>query len=68
MPSDPRTSPLKRDDRFGRQVADAALWETAQNHRAARTVASRAVDAQDCQSLLDMLGLSASEGRDCGPT
>jgi hypothetical protein len=59
-------SPLKPDDRFGRQLADTALWQTAQNHRAARTVASRAVDAQDCQALLDMLGLSAGERKPPG--
>ena len=57
------TLPLKPDDRFGRQAAERTLWQTAQNHRATRTVASRAVDAQDCQSLLDMLGLSATEGK-----
>ena len=60
-------SPLKRDDSFGRQAADTRLWQTTQNHRAALTVASRAADAQDCQSLLEMLGLSAAEGKSPAP-
>jgi hypothetical protein len=55
-------SPSTRDERFGRQAADTRLWQTAQNHRAALTVAGHAADAEDCRSLLDMLGLSAAEG------
>jgi hypothetical protein len=35
-----------------------------QRHRAARTVASQARDAQDLAELLDMLGLTAAEGRE----
>ncbi|TDV44101.1 hypothetical protein [Actinophytocola oryzae] len=34
-----------------------------QRHRAARTVACQAHDAEDLALLLDMLGLTASEGR-----
>ena len=34
-----------------------------QRHRAARTVASQAHDAKDLAELLDMLGLTAAEGR-----
>ena len=60
-------SPMRREDSFGRQAADTRLWQTAQNHRAALTVAGHAADAQDCRSLLDMLGLSATEGTPPAP-
>ena len=35
-----------------------------QRHRAARTVAGQARDAHDLAELLDMLGLTAAEGRE----
>lgn len=35
-----------------------------ERHKAARFVASEAYNAHDCADLLDMLGLSASEGLD----
>jgi hypothetical protein len=36
---------------------------TAQNGKAARTVAGHSSDALDCAELLAMLGLEAEEGR-----
>ncbi|GGN02400.1 hypothetical protein GCM10011609_46580 [Lentzea pudingi] len=36
---------------------------TIQNSKAARTVACHATDALDCADLLEMLGLSATEGK-----
>lgn len=51
------------------QVDDAALTagshrgnDASERARAVRAVASLSVDAGDCVSLLDQLGLSASEG------
>lgn len=45
------------DDRITR---NSPAW---QRHRAARTVAHHATDAADLTELLDMLGLTALEGR-----
>jgi hypothetical protein len=45
------------DDRITR---NSPAW---QRHRAARTVAHHATDAGDLAELLDMLGLTAIEGR-----
>jgi hypothetical protein len=53
--------------KFRPQPADTTLWHSVQNRRAARTVAGRAVDAQDCQSLLEMLGLAAADGKPQDP-
>lgn len=45
-------------------MTDSTRIPTAwQRHRAARLVAHHARDAQDLVELLDMLGLSAEEGR-----
>ena len=53
----------RRASRFHPQPEETARWQSAQNHRAARTVAGRAADALDCQSLLEMLGLAAADGK-----
>jgi hypothetical protein len=42
------------------QYHQSPLW---QRHRAARTLAHHATDATDLAQLLDMLGVSAIEGR-----
>jgi hypothetical protein len=53
--------------RFRPQPEETTRWHSVQNRRAARTVAGRAVDAQDCQSLLEMLGLAAADGKPQSP-
>jgi len=52
MPSEPH---LDQELRLSRARARIA----AQNGRAARTVAARARDVEDCRLLLEMLGLDA---------
>ena len=48
--------------------AETARRENAlSNSKAARTVAGRAVDAQDCRLLLEMLGLDAGAPQAHGP-
>jgi len=42
---------------FGDRAENARRETALNNGRAARTVAGRAVDAQDCRLLLEMLGL-----------
>lgn len=44
-----------------------AVATDAERHRAARYVASRARDAQDCARLLDELGLTPDDGLDPAP-
>jgi hypothetical protein len=42
---------------FGERAENARRENALNNDRAARTVAGRAADAQDCRLLLEMLGL-----------
>lgn len=46
-------------DLYGRSVLPG--WTVEQRAKAVRAVASRAVDANECRRLLDMLGLDAQE-------
>jgi hypothetical protein len=48
---------------FGERAENARRENVLHNGRAARTVAGRAVDAQDCRLLLEMLGLDADAAR-----
>lgn len=45
----------------GVMTGDVSPW---QRHKAARTVAGRARDAEDLAELLEMLGLNAADGRE----
>lgn len=46
---------------------EAAAYDREQRHRAARNLAGTfAIDADDCAMLLEMLGLTAGEGKRCG--
>ena len=45
---------------FGERAENARRENAINNGRAARPVAGRAVDAQDCRLLLEMLGLHAT--------
>ena len=58
-------TPLAEPDTGTFAEAKAAEKEhsTIQNSKAARTVACHATDALDCADLLEMLGLTASEGK-----
>lgn len=54
------------------EFAESRAAEKAETERrcalAARAVASHSTDADDCVSLLSMLGLDAAAGKDLGPT
>jgi hypothetical protein len=50
--------------RFAAAHAAAAAESELQHQRAARVVASRAVDAADCAEMLAMLGLDGRAERD----
>jgi hypothetical protein len=53
---------------FGERAENARRENALHHGRAARTVAGRAMDAQDCRLLLEMLGLDAGTPRsDDGP-
>jgi hypothetical protein len=52
-------SPPQEPNEFSQARALAKSHETVQQHLAARTVASHAVDATECERLLAMLGLDA---------
>jgi hypothetical protein len=56
LTSNPVPAPRARGA-FGVQAENARRENALSNSQAARTVAGRAVDAQDCRLLLDMLGL-----------
>ena len=60
MPSDPHL-----DQELRRTSARAQI--AVQNGRAARTVAARARDVDDCRLLLEMLDLSAAEAAPTTP-
>jgi hypothetical protein len=49
--------------RFAEARALEKVHSEIQNGRAARTVACHSADAQDCADLLEMLGLTAMEGK-----
>ncbi len=48
---------------FGERAENARRENALHHDRAARTVAGRATDAQDCRLLLEMLGLDAGTAR-----
>ncbi|TDV52276.1 hypothetical protein CLV71_105408 [Actinophytocola oryzae] len=50
-------SPTLEQGRFAEARASEKMHYAVQNRKAARTVACHASDAQDCASLLAMLGL-----------
>lgn len=58
-------SPSSTDDngRFAATQAANAVSNDIQNRRAARVVAGRSVDADDCAEMLAMLGLDANRDR-----
>lgn len=62
MPSVPQSS-----SSLGERAESARRACVLSNGRAARTVAGRAIDAQDCRLLLEMLGLAISDPGPCGP-
>ena len=53
---------------FGERAENARRENALNNGRAARTVAGRAVDAQDCRLLLEMLGLDGGIPKQRGPS
>jgi hypothetical protein len=57
--------PSRTEDhsRFATAQAAAEAESVDQHRRAARVVASRAVDAAECAEMLAMLGLDGSEDR-----
>lgn len=61
-------SGLRTTSSVGERVASARRESALSDSRAARTVAGRAVDAQDCRLLLDMLGLDAGSSAPSGPS
>jgi hypothetical protein len=60
-------SGLRTTSSIGERVASAQRASARSDSRAARTVAGRAVDAQDCRLLLEMLGLDAGVPAQRGP-
>jgi hypothetical protein len=54
---------VRERDRLAEARADEKIHTVIQNGRAARTVADHSSDADDCQRLLEMLGLEAMEGK-----
>jgi hypothetical protein len=56
-------SPPREPSQFAKARALAEIDITIQRDRAARTVASHALDANDCHRLLAMLGLAVEERR-----
>lgn len=59
-------SPVQEHGRFAEARATEKVHYATQNGKAARIVAFHSEDAQDCASLLAMLGLEASEGKQSG--
>jgi hypothetical protein len=54
---------VRERDRLAEARADEKIQTVIQNGKAARTVADHADNADDCQRLLEMLGLEALEGK-----
>jgi hypothetical protein len=57
------TSPAPAQGRIVQARAVEQSHNAIQNHRATRTVADHAADAEDCGRLLAMLGLDAIDGK-----
>jgi hypothetical protein len=55
----PHASARHEQGQFAKARADAEVNEGIQRGRAVYTVASHALDAEDCRNLLSMLGLEA---------
>jgi len=55
--------PPQREPGFGERSENVRRQNALHNGRAARTIAGRAVDADDCRNLLEMLGLDAVAAR-----
>jgi hypothetical protein len=55
--------PPREPGGFGERSENVRRQNALHNDRAVRTVAARAVDAQDCRHLLEMLGLDADAAR-----
>jgi hypothetical protein len=55
-------SPIREQGRFAEARASEKIHCAIQNRKAVRTVADHATDAEDCQRLLEMLGLDAVDG------
>lgn len=70
MPFPPRGTPVtahvppqREHSGFGERSENVRRQNALHNGRAVRIVAGRAVDAQDCRDLLEMLGLDADAAR-----
>ena len=61
------SSGLQPSSSMGERAESARRENAMSNSRAARTVAGRAVDAQDCRLLLEMLGLDIGVPAPRGP-
>jgi len=57
------TPPHREPGQLARSRDSEKTWQTVQNRRAARTVASQALDGHDCLALLAMLGLEPTDGK-----
>ncbi|GLZ28911.1 hypothetical protein Lesp02_11010 [Lentzea sp. NBRC 105346] len=57
------SSPEAETGRFAEARAIEKVQNEIQNGKAARTVACHSWDAQDCAELLEMLGLTAHDGK-----
>ena len=55
--------PQREPGGFGERSENVRRQNALHNGRAVRIVAGRAVDAQDCRDLLEMLGLDADAAR-----
>ncbi len=63
----PPRSSGRANGEFGAQAENARRENARSNSRAARTVAGRSQDAQDCRLLLEMLGLDTGSPGARGP-
>ncbi|MEO6089838.1 MAG: hypothetical protein ABIQ18_42690 [Umezawaea sp.] len=63
MITERRIGPVRERDRLAEARADEKIQTVIQNGKAARTVADHSDNADDCQRLLEMLGLEALEGK-----
>ena len=58
---------MRPDSGFGERAENARRANAVSHGRAARTVAGRAVDAQECRLLLEMLGIAVGPPRPRDP-
>jgi hypothetical protein len=58
-----RAGSVQEQGRLLEARASEKIHRASENSRAARTVAQHANDAQDCASLLDMLGLDVLQAK-----